>query len=292
MNMTSVSFSKLGVVGSGIVGNAFYEGMKHAFDVVRFDKYNFEASDTTNVESLLWAVDGPVFVCVPTPMNADGSANTSIVEGVVSSILEWDKKRIIVVKSTVPPGTCERLSRLHRATVVFNPEFLTEANPVQDFKNQDRIVIGATDAATEIISFIYQKAYPDVIQVHCDSTTAEMVKYVANCFLATKVAFANEMYQICNKLGVRYDEVVHAATLDDRLGESHWKVPGPMLADDGSKRKLFGFGGSCFVKDINALIKVAESLQVDPKVLRGAWEKNLEVRPERDWEHLKGRAVS
>lgn len=110
-----------------------------------------------------------------------------------------------------------------------------------------------------------------------------MIKYLANCFLATKVSFANEMYQICDKLGARYDKVIELATLDSRLGTSHWKVPGP----DGH----FGFGLTCFPKDINALIKLSEQLGVDPKMLKTAWEKNLEVRPEKDWEQLKGRAV-
>jgi UDPglucose 6-dehydrogenase len=113
--------------------------------------------------------------------------------------------------------------------------------------------------------------------------SAEMVKYVANCFLATKVSFANEIYQICKAIGVDYNGVIETAMLDNRLGTSHWKVPGP----DGH----FGFGLTCFPKDLNALIKLAELNGVDPKVMKAVWEKNLEVRPERDWELMKGRAV-
>jgi len=275
--------NKIGVVGAGIVGNAFYEGMRHAFDVVRYDTRP-EFSDVGSLVELLQTVDGPIFVCVPTPMNPDGSASTAIVEDVVRNIYGWGE-RIVVIKSTVPPGTTDRLNKMFGPTlsVVFNPEFLTEAQPVEDFKNQDRIIVGGDPEATQIVADIYSVAYPGVMQVQCDATTAEMVKYVGNCFLATKISFANEISQICEKLGVAYDGVINLAMLDKRLGRSHWKVPGP----DGH----YGFGLTCFPKDINALIAVAIELGVDPKILRAAWEKNLEVRPEKDWEKMKGRAV-
>ena len=110
-----------------------------------------------------------------------------------------------------------------------------------------------------------------------------MVKYFTNTFLATKVSFANEMYQICGRLGIDYDTVVEYSTYDERLGKSHWAVPGP----DGH----YGFGGSCFPKDINALIHLGLELDMTPEVLMAAWETNLEVRPEEDWKELKGRAV-
>ena len=106
---------------------------------------------------------------------------------------------------------------------------------------------------------------------------------MTNTFLSTKVSFANEIKQICDKINVDYDKVVEYATYDERLGKSHWSVPGP----DGKK----GFGGSCFPKDINALLDVCRDLGVPAKTLFGAWETNLNVRPERDWEKLKGRAV-
>jgi UDPglucose 6-dehydrogenase len=111
-----------------------------------------------------------------------------------------------------------------------------------------------------------------------------MVKYVTNCFLATKVSFANEIKQICDKLDIDYDKVVEYSTKDKRLGTSHWAVPG----HDGH----FGFGLTCFPKDLNALIATATSLGVDPKVMIAVWEKNLEVRPEKDWEKLIGRAIT
>ena len=106
---------------------------------------------------------------------------------------------------------------------------------------------------------------------------------MTNSFLATKVSFANEMKMICDKMNIDYDKVVEYSTYDDRLGKSHWAVPGP----DGK----LGFGGSCFPKDINALIHLGLELDMLPQVLMAAWKTNLDVRPEKDWEELKGRAV-
>jgi UDPglucose 6-dehydrogenase len=110
-----------------------------------------------------------------------------------------------------------------------------------------------------------------------------MVKYITNSFLATKVSFANEMYQICEGLDVDYDKVIEYATYDNRLGKSHWSVPGP----DGD----FGYGGHCFPKDVQALISVAENLGIFPEMLISTNEKNNDVRKNKDWEKMKGRAV-
>ena len=295
---------KLGVVGSGVVGNAFYEGMKHAFDVVRYDKFNASRSDVQDIEVLCSEVDGPLFVCVPTPMNPDGSCNTEIIESVLQEIYQADfsmqtlccggKTRIVVIKSTIPPGTTNWLNvkfsfrsanGLPRSglDIVFNPEFLTEASPVEDFKKQDRIVLGGDAESIQIISEIYTLAYPNVTQVLGGATSSEMVKYVANCFLAMKVSFANEIYQICKALDVDYNGVINTATLDKRLGSSHWQVPGP----DGH----FGFGLACFPKDLNALMSLGKLLNVDVTMLDATWKKNLIARPEKDWEQMKGRAV-
>ena len=105
--------------------------------------------------------------------------------------------------------------------------------------------------------------------------TAELIKYMNNCFFATKVSFMNEMYQIAEKIDANWDEAVSGFVSDGRIGHSHLGVPG----HDGK----FGFGGSCFPKDIQAMINYSKKLGVSPNVLKGAWETNLDVRPERDW---------
>ena len=242
------------------------------------------------------------FICLPTPMKNDGSCDLSIVESVLDQLSKnnlQSQHRVAVVKSTVPPGTTEAWNKKYETTflrVAFSPEFLTEANALEDMRNQDRIILGGPQDAINKVSQVFSEAFPGVPLYKTTSTNAEMVKYVANCFLATKVSFANEMYQACKALAengndISYNSVISLARLDKRLGDSHWQVPGPMPADDNGQ-PAFGFSGSCFPKDINALIHLLERVGVDPKVLRGAWEKNLEVRPQRDWEKLKGRAIS
>ena len=169
--------------------------------------------------------------------------------------------------------------------ICFNPEFLTEENFIDDFKNQDRIILGTYEKEYfDMIHSVYRIGFPDIKIIHIKPVEAEMVKYVANTFLATKVSFANEIHNICQFLDVEYDNVIEIAKLDSRLGNSHWKVPGP----DGKK----GFGGSCFPKDINALIYFCKKNDISIQTLIGAWDTNLKVRPEEDWKKLKGRAVS
>lgn len=278
----------IGVVGYGFVGKALYEGMKHALTVKVYDKFKPLQQDDDGVLSLraLAHLAEVIFICVPTPMRDDGSCDTSIVAGVVREINSFGLKNVVVIKSTVTPGTTDMLHQECSSLngVVFNPEFLTEANYIEDFKNQNRIILGCSDDVPKtIVKQIYQKAFPNVPTIKTHPTIAEMVKYTTNTFLATKVSFANEIYSICHKLGVDYDKVIEYARYDERLGNSHWAVPG----GDGK----FGYSGSCFPKDINGLIHAAKSLGIDPKLLKAAWEKNLDVRPERDWESLKGRAV-
>jgi len=232
------------------------------------------------------------FVCLPTPMHEDGGADLSIVQSILEQLADVPGDRIAVVKSTVPPGSTDMWNKqfskdgLH---TVFNPEFLTEANALDDMRNQNRIVLGGPRPWINTVKQVFQTAFPKVPIVKTSSTNAELTKYVTNCFLAMKVSFANEMYQVCQALDAKgfnadYDRVIECATLDTRLGSSHWNVPGP----DGH----LGYGGSCFCKDVNALMFVSRQLGVKSTMLKAAWEKNLEVRPERDWEQLVGRAVT
>jgi len=275
---------KIGIVGQGYVGTAVKDVFQKHYDIETYD-INESLSSTKTIKDLVKLVD-LIFVCVPTPMNPDGSCNTFSVKKVISQIDNVRNKRcsIVAIKSTVSPGTTESLNKKCKSIkVVFNPEFLTEANFIDDFKNQNRIIIGGPRPASTKLRQVYSLAFPEVPIIKTGSTTAEMVKYMTNSFLATKVSFANEMKMICDKMNIDYDKVVEYSTYDDRLGKSHWAVPGP----DGK----LGFGGSCFPKDINALIHLGLELDMLPQVLMAAWKTNLDVRPEKDWEELKGRAV-
>jgi UDPglucose 6-dehydrogenase len=278
----------IGIVGQGFVGKALKSGFKKHYKIETYDKY-VESKSSCTLPDLVAECE-VIFVCVPTPMNKDGSCHTDIVESVVKEIEVWagrhgkDSKPTIVIKSTISPGTTDRLHRKYKGVdVIFNPEFLTEANFIEDFKNQNRIILGGIRRGTNKLRQIYSKVFPKTTIVKTSATYAEMVKYFSNCFLATKVSFANEMKQICDGLDIDYDKVVEYATYDERLGKSHWAVPGP----DGE----LGFGGHCLPKDLSALIEVARKLGVQPVVLDAVNRLNLWIRKNRDWEQMRGRAV-
>ena len=272
---------KIGIVGQGFVGTAVNEGLKQHFQTETYDI----AKDSTckSIDELVIKSD-VVFVCLPTPMKENGECYLGILEEVLSDLDYINRCKTIVVKSTIPPGTTEKFNEIYKnIDIVFNPEFLTEANSIEDFKNQNRIIIGGPRPATTKVRRIFAKAFPKVPIIKTGSTTAEMVKYFLNSFLATKVSFANEMYQICEGLNIDYDKVTEYAQYDERLGKSHLNVPGP----DGD----FGYGGHCFPKDVKALIQVAQELDITPKMLLATNSKNNDVRKNRDWEKQKGRAV-
>ena len=271
---------KIGVIGQGYVGSAIKVGFKPYYEVSTYDKFDISKSTHGNLNDVVNNSE-IIFVCVPTPMNQDGTCHTGIVEEVVKEIAESaHDKQIVVIKSTVPPGTTDRLHRKYRnISVIFNPEFLTEANFIEDFKNQNRIILGGTRNGTNIVRQLYSRVFPHATIVKTGAKHAEMVKYFTNCFLATKVSFANEMKYICDNIDLDYDKVVEYATYDERLGKSHWAVPGP----DGD----LGFGGHCLPKDLSAIINQFETLGL----LEAVEQVNDQVREDRDWEKMKGRAV-
>ncbi len=275
---------KIGIIGQGFVGNAVYQKFKNYFDILTYD------IDETKCNSDFHYIKkgcDTIFLCLPTPMYEDGTCNTSIVEIMLSQINGYgpNKSYDIVIKSTIPPGTTEEWNeRFEKLNIVFNPEFLTEANAVSDYENQNRIILGGPRPATTRLKRIFTKVFPKAHIIKTGSRHAEMVKYVTNAFLATKVSFANEMYQICQALDIDYDKVIEYAQHDDRLGTSHWAVPGP----DGD----FGYGGHCFPKDVKALISLANKYSLDPKILNAVDSKNNDVRNDRDWEKMKGRAIT
>ena len=272
---------KIGVIGQGFVGTAVNEGLKPFFKIETFD-INKDSTCSSVIE--LSEKSDVIFVCLPTPMKIDGSCHLDIVEDTLLGLDIIKECKTIVVKSTIPPGTTEKWNKkFNYIQVVFNPEFLTEANSIEDYKNQNRIIIGGPRPATTKVKRIFTKAFPKVPIIKTGPTTAEMVKYFANCFLATKVLFANEMYQICENLNIDYDKVVEYVKYDERIGNTHLNVPGP----DGD----FGYGGHCFPKDIGALISLAHALNVRPRMLTATECKNNDVRTNRDWEKQIGRAV-
>ena len=190
-----------------------------------------------------------------------------------------------MLKSTVIPGTTREMrNNFPNLNIVFNPEFLTERTAKFDFMNQARIVLGGYPEATKRVAELYNMRFQRPKIIETDYETAEFIKYFNNVFFAVKVAFCNEMRRLVDEVGADWDTALEGFVSDGRVGDSHVNVPGP----DGK----WGFGGSCFPKDINAFADFARSLGLSSNIAEAAWKTNLEVRPEKDWEQLKGRAVS
>ena len=278
-----MTIKNVGIIGQGFVGQALKKEFSRYYPVNTYDKFLTELSSHSSIAELCVSSD-VVFVCVPTPMREDGSCDISIVEEVCSQAVAAGDDHFVVIKSTITPGTTSYLNnKLNTNKIVFNPEFLTERFAARDFKNTNRVILGGDISATTSLKQFYSHVFPNVKVIKTESTVAEYVKYLSNCFLAVKVSVANEFAKLCEASGVDYDKVAEYANFDPRLGDTHWVVPGP----DGKR----GFGGSCFPKDLNSIITLAEKLGTTCHTLRGAWETNLEVRPDKDWEKLKGRAV-
>ena len=276
---------KLGIVGNGFVGSAILHGfILHVDDIMIYDS---DPKRSTHSLEELAAKSDVIFICVPTPMFESGECDLSIVRKVADDLSECDGigDKVVVVKSTVVPGTVESLaSQYSNMNFVFNPEFLTERKARLDFINTSRIVLGSDNPeATEVVEKLYRLRFPYTPIIKTDFGTAQLIKYMANCFFATKVSFMNEMHQICEAIQGDWETAVEGFITDGRIGNSHIDVPG----HDGD----FGFGGKCFPKDLNAMIARAEELGVDPVVMKGTWTKNQEVREDLDWFDIPG-AVS
>ncbi|AAS14321.1 UDP-glucose 6-dehydrogenase [Wolbachia endosymbiont of Drosophila melanogaster] len=210
-----------------------------------------------------------VFVTVDTPSDSLGNANLQNVYNAVSEVSERvNQDCLIVIKSTVPPGTAENIynylsNKGYNFDLGVNPEFLKQGSAVSDFLYPDRIIIGVkTKLARAKLEVIYRSFIDKNIPlIVTDTVTAEMIKYASNAFLATKVAFINEMAGLCELLGADIDLLANSMGMDHRIGKEFLKA-GP------------GFGGSCFPKDLSALIRLAEDHNVKLQILNSVKESN------------------
>tara|TARA_R100000149_G_C5880745_1_gene145935 strand:- start:958 stop:1815 length:858 start_codon:yes stop_codon:yes gene_type:complete len=277
---------KIGIIGNGFVGSAVRYGFSPNVgvdaDVKVYDKNPNKSTHT--LEEVVTKSD-VIFLSVPTPSNKDGSMNLDIVDSALADISKYNFDGIILLRSTVVPGSTKKLSdKYSNLRIVFNPEFLTERSANFDFINQNRFILGgSSDDVIEVSELFRERFGSSLSIVQTNYETAELIKYMTNTFFATKISFLNDMKILADKCGVIWEDAVEGFVRDGRIGHSHLNVPG----HDGK----YGFGGSCFPKDIQALINFGESHGVNMGVLKSAWETNLKVRPERDWEELKGRAI-
>lgn len=284
----------VGVIGYGYVGQAVVNFFKQGCpNVLIYDKAKPEFGNLTNVVKNAEVI----FVAVPTPMRQDGSCFTGIVEEVIQSIRaearslnRSEDSFVIVVKSTVKPGFTEEMhDKYFGMRILFSPEFLTEKNSLADFMNTNRVILGGDEEDAQVVFKYFQGVIPERIEqdqtllLQCHPTVAEMAKLFTNGILMTKILFANEIYLMCQKLGIEYDEVRVLSVLDPRIGASHTSVPG----HDGQ----LGAGGHCFPKDINNLRAVAKELGIEEKIFSAVIDRNNQIREDKDWLKMQGRAV-
>jgi len=299
-NAFEPSKATVGIIGQGFVGGAMRayfdrpvsgeSGEK--FNIVTYDKYT--GGDIKNVIEKAEVV----FVCVPTPMRKTGECYTGIVESVLQDIVDTAKlvgrnmdTFVVCVKSTVWPGFTEEMKQRYPGMrLCFSPEFLTEKNAAGDMIASNRIVVGGEmDDASVVLQFFLVQDAARVDDGRCmlirvEATVAEMVKLYTNGILFTKVLFSNEVYQLCKRLGIDYDDVRLVSCVDPRIGPSHTMVPGP----DG----FLGAGGHCFPKDMHNLKFIAEKVDVPEKMFSTVLQRNNELREEKDWEKMEDRAVT
>ena len=280
---------KIGIIGRGFVGAAVEFGFSAQTGCDAQVKI-YDKNPSKSLHTLKETVNKSdfIFVSVPTPSNTDGSMHLGILESVLQDIQAVNKRKdnIILIRSTVIPGTTTKLcKKFKKLNIIFNPEFLTERSAKFDFINQSRFILGGRKRNTARVAELYRWRFGDSVPcIESNFETAEMVKYMNNCFFATKVSFMNEMKQVADKTNVDWDLAVEGFVRDGCIGHSHLAVPGP----DGR----FGFGGSCFPKDVQAMINFGHhNLNLNMNTLKGVWQTNLEVRPEKDWEKLEGRAI-
>lgn len=259
--------TKIGFIGLGFVGGAIAEVYDSAdADIIKIDPAKGYSGSYKDLED----TDG-VFVSVPSPQSADGRADTSILESVLENLRAIDYHGVIISKTTAPPDVYTRLQSQYK-NLVHAPEFLTAANAKTDYmRSRFAYIGGSISAYRNEAERLIKIGLPDLRNfIHCSIAEASLAKYTLNTFLATKVIFMNEIAQLAEKLGCNYKLLAKMVMEDDRIGSSHMQVPGP----DGS----YGFGGMCFPKDTQAMLKFAEEAGASMMVLEAAVKKNTFLR--------------
>lgn len=261
--------TQIAVIGLGFVGGAIYKSLENYPDDVELTAIDPAKGYDTKYEDI--RDFDAVFVCVPSPQSADGTADTSILKHVLEELGYIDFPGVIISKCTAPPDAYQEL-QLSFPNLVHAPEFLTAANAYDDYIHGRFAIIGGSNSSyqneAERIIRLSQTGLVSV--VHCTIGEAALAKYTINSFLATKVIFMNEMSKLAAAGGMDWSKVVSAIRQDNRIGHSHMQVPGP----DGQ----YGFGGMCFPKDTSALLKYANSMDSELGVLNNAVQKNSSIR--------------
>lgn len=238
----------IAIIGYGFVGAA----VDYGFDTPNTNRIMIDPKLNTSIKDLERENIDVAFICVPTPMSKDGSIDASIVIDCVDQLLELPIP-LIIIKSTITPDVISEIFNKSRASrIVYNPEFLTEKNFKKDFINPSMHIFGGDLIATSEAEKLYNNysLCCDCPVFHMKPEEASLVKYAINCFLASKVVWFNQFYDVVKSLGCDYNNVISAVKTDPRVGASHTSVPG-----FDEKR---GYAGSCFPKDTVAFASFAD----------------------------------
>ena len=259
---------KIGIVGFGFVGKALKNGLRDSVDCIEIDpKLDTNLSDLSNHKPDI------VFVCLPTPMNDDGSQNIDIVRNAIFELNKHDPNILVVLKSTILPKYVIEISKLTK-NLVINPEFLRDKHANEDFINSEIIVFGGEKENCDKLAKFYENHTKCLCKdyVVTDNISASLIKYTINTFLALKVVFFNELKSVFDNLNSQNDwfKFINAISKDKRIGNSHMNVPGP----DGR----YGFGGPCFPKDVKALIEYSREIGSELSLLNKANTINNNIR--------------
>ena len=262
---------RLGIVGNGFVGSAVSNG----FDVDTEQFIVDPKQNNNTIEELIEFDPKLVFVCVPTPpQDSHYDVDVQIVDSVLKDLEAHTYKGVVVIKSTITPDHLTRFKKKYKLSLVYNPEFLTEANAFDDFLNPSMQILGGKWKDCENVEKAYVKhsSVKTVPTFKTDIISASLIKYTINSWLATKVTFFNELNELFEASGTKvpWGTFTEMLSQDDRMGNTHMKVPGP----DGEK----GFGGHCFPKDTKALLYYAKLKKADLSILKKAIDKNDKIR--------------
>lgn len=265
---------KIGIVGLGYVGTAMRNFFKDHFETYFIDPVLPNSNSKNEINTCDLAV-----VCVPTPMSANGEVDLSHVE----EVLSWLNTPVILIKSTIPPTTTDSLKSKYGKRIVFSPEYIGEGKYVvqwwkdknyphpTDMKYHDFQIFGGERKDTNyVIEFFKKVLGPEVKYIQTDSKTAELVKYMENSWGATKVTFCNEFAKIAEVFGIDYNELRELWLLDGRVERMH-----TVVFEDNR-----GFGGKCYPKDVNGIVKQSENFGYKPELLTAVLEVNKKIRNE------------